>query len=86
MRVRYCATKNSHKFPCDTGWCTISYDKNNLAKTTSCVDDPMEKNCNKIVEVDEIRSYDDMSKTGYEGQEALISGGRHNAKTRGIKR
>lgn len=74
MRIRYCMSMIGKVTPCDVGWCNISY-RDTLPVMTACSDDPMEKNCNRIIEIDEIRSYDDMSKTGYEGQESLISGG-----------
>lgn len=74
MRIRYCRTEEGRRVPCISGWCSISYNKNNLAETKDCSDDPMELNCNCIIEIE---SYDDLSETGYEGQATLISGGKN---------
>lgn len=59
MRVRYCRTIEGQRFPCEVGWCTVSWKNNrmefeiNQTEMKDCSDDPMEKNCRHIVEVDD---------------------------------
>ena len=53
MRIRYCRTEKGKIIPCNVGWCSISYGNNNLAETKDCSDNPIEKNCNNIVEIEE---------------------------------
>ncbi len=50
MKVRYCSLGHQ----CACGWGSINCLKDGTTKIRSCLDDPMEENCNNIVDDQEV--------------------------------
>ena len=49
MRVRYCRTVLQKLLPCDVGWADYSFSLTEGINSKGCHDEPMEENCNNIV-------------------------------------
>ena len=52
MKIRYCQTKLQQIFPCEIGWAVYSAREGG---SRNCHDEPMEKNCRKIIDTNTIR-------------------------------
>ena len=49
MKIRYCSTTLNKENPCLCGWLGLNY-----IESKSCHDEPIEENCRKIVDTQDI--------------------------------
>ena len=55
MKVRYCQSILKQYRGCDVGWAMVNSGAAFTARTSNCMDEPMEDNCNNIIDTETYR-------------------------------